>query len=270
MAELKVGKKYINQLNPLQSDEEFDKNEIETILAENGASWPKRVKGRILEAAAIASYRQRLDYPVVKTLLCDDAPQFKTLTEELALCWVHDGRHYKKLRPLLPFNVDKLDQFIELFWHYYTKLLDYKSSPSTKSAQLLSSEFDQLFSTQTAYHQLDERIFKTKLKKENLLLVLKYPQLPLHNNASELAARVLVRKRDVSLHLVTPEGTNANDTFLSIVHTCKKLGVNAYDFIFDRINQSFELPSLAQLIDAKRLENVPFSLRPLITLTPLF
>ena len=97
---------------------------------------------------------------------------------------------------------------------------------------------------------------QSKLKKENLLLALKYPQLPLHNNASELAARVLVRKRDVSLHFVSAQGTKANDTFLSIVQTCKKLGVNAYDFIFDRINHSFNLPSLAQLIDAKRLENV--------------
>ena len=100
------------------------------MLVENLPSLKKRVKGKILEAAAIASYRQRLDFPVVKTLLCDDAPQFKTLTEELALCWVHDGRHYKKLRPLLPFNADKLDQFIELYWYYYSKLYDYKSSPS--------------------------------------------------------------------------------------------------------------------------------------------
>ena len=154
LAQLNVAKKYINELNPLQSDQEFDLNEFDQLLAENGVSLPQRVKGRILEAAAIASYRQRLDYPVVKTLLCDDAPQFKTLTEELALCWVHDGRHYKKLRPLLPFNAEKLDQFIELFWDYYGKLLDFKSSPSTKSAQLLSSEFDQLFSSQTNYQQL--------------------------------------------------------------------------------------------------------------------
>ena len=256
LGQLKVAEKYINELNRLQSDQEFDLNEFDHLLVENLPSLKKRVKGKILEAAAIASYRQRLDFPVVKTLLCDDAPQFKTLTEELALCWVHDGRHYKKLRPLLPFNADKLDQFIELYWYYYSKLYDYKSSPSPKSADLLSSEFDQLFSSQTDYQQLDERILKTKLKKENLLLVLKYPQLPLHNNASELAARVLVRKRDVSLHTLSPEGTKANVTFLSIVQTCKKFGVNAYDFIFDRINHSFNLPPLAQLIEDKSLVNV--------------
>ena len=110
------------------------------MLVENLPSLKKRVKGKILEAAAIASYRQRLDFPVVKTLLCDDAPQFKTLTEELALCWVYDGRHYKKLRPLLPFNADKLDQFIELYWYYYSKLYDYKSSNLESERKFLQNE----------------------------------------------------------------------------------------------------------------------------------
>jgi len=35
----------------------------------------------------------------VLLLLCDDAKQFKRITEILALCWVHEGRHYKKLNP---------------------------------------------------------------------------------------------------------------------------------------------------------------------------
>jgi len=34
-------------------------------------------------------------------LVCDDAPQFKGLAERLALCWVHEERHYKKLNPVL-------------------------------------------------------------------------------------------------------------------------------------------------------------------------
>jgi hypothetical protein len=40
-----------------------------------------------------------------------------------------------------------------------------------------------------------------------LLLTLKYPEIPLHNNAAELGAREQVRKRDVSLHTMTEEGT---------------------------------------------------------------
>ena len=54
----------------------------------------------ILEASAIIAYQNRPD--AIKILLADDAPQFRQITELLALCWVHDGRHYKKLVPIVP------------------------------------------------------------------------------------------------------------------------------------------------------------------------
>src|SRR5674536_395620 len=44
------------------------------------------------------------------------------------------------------------------------------------------------------------------------------------------------------------KGTKANDTFMTIVQTAKKLGVSAYDYIFDRVSNKFEMLSLAQLI----------------------
>lgn len=76
------------------------------------------------------------------------------------------------------------------------------------------------------------------------------PAVPLHNNAAELAARAKVRKRDVSLQTIKEEGTKANDTFMTIVQTAKKLG-SAYKYICDRIGNTFEIPSLAQLIREK-------------------
>jgi hypothetical protein len=48
----------------------------------------------------------------------------------------------------------------------------------------------------------------------------------LNNNDAELAARVQVRKHGVSLHTMTEDGTKANDTFLTIVQTAKKLDVS--------------------------------------------
>lgn len=42
-------------------------------------------------------YHMELEFPLVRLLVCDDAPQFTLVTEELALCWVHEGRLYKKL-----------------------------------------------------------------------------------------------------------------------------------------------------------------------------
>jgi hypothetical protein len=83
------------------------------------------------------------------------------------------------------------------------------------------------FSTKTGYDALDDRIEKTGCKKEALLLVLKHTALPLHNNESELGARVEKRRQDVSLQTKSKEGTDAKDAFLTVTQTAKKLGVNA-------------------------------------------
>ncbi len=60
-----------------------------------------------------------------------------------------------------------------------------------------------------------------------------------------------IQRRDVSLQTITEEGTKANDTFMTIIQTAKKLGVSAYKYICDRVSDKFEMKSLAQLIREK-------------------
>jgi hypothetical protein len=141
-----------------------------------------------------------------------------------------------------------LDQFIEQFWDYYERLLAYKKIPSASFALQLSQEFDALFSTKTGYDALDSRIAMTFAKKTPLLLVLEFPMLPLHNNPAELGARAQARMRDINLQTISENGTKTKDTFATIVQTAKKLGVNIYHYIHDRISQSSQMPSLAHLI----------------------
>jgi len=251
----KVSRKVIAKIKEATEDKIISEEGIQSLLDH---IFPNPMKGknhrrRIMEAAAIASYHQQTEIPVVRVLLSDDAPQFKKITEEQGLCWVHDGRHYKKLEPIVPLHSEHLDGFLTRFWDYYGKLLEYKEQPTSEQEVKLSSEFDGLFSTKTNYHALGDRIEKTKAKKEELLKVLKYPELPLHNNDSELGARVEKRRQDVSLQTKTEEGTKAKDTFLTITQTAKKLGVSAYEYIHDRISKQFIMPSLAKLIQQKTI-----------------
>ena len=95
---------------------------------------------------------------------------------------------------------------------------------------------------------LDEMIRRTMSNKGELMAVLDYPALPLHNNAAELAVRQIVRKRDISLHTWSDKGTKVRDAFLTIIETANKLGVSAIQYIADRISQRHEMPSLASLI----------------------
>jgi len=234
-------------------DKELNEKDMEEILAKLFLQPDKGKvsRARICEAAAIAAYHSEVGFPVVDVLMSDDAPQFKLITNAHMLCWVHDGRHYKKLHPIMPVHQDLLETFRSHYWEYYRKLYEYKQNPNSENAELLSTDFDELFSTETGYKELDDRIAKTLAKKDRLLTVLYYPGIPLHNNRSENGARIQKRREDVSLQTKTDEGTRAKDTMMSIVETCKRLGVSSMKFIYDRISKKFELPTLAQLIRAK-------------------
>ena len=208
----------------------------------------QQVRTTIEHAAAIVFYRQQSSIPVVQTLVCDDAGQFKLLTDKLSLCWIHAGRHYEKLSPIVDRHMKSLDKFRDRYWVYYALLQDYRAGPTKELAATLRLEFDELFATRTGYAALDDRIAKTAAKKDELLTVLSVPEVPLHNNASELGARVSARRRDVSLHSRSERGVRAMDIFTTLVQTSKKLGISAFDYLRDRLTQAFELPSLAQSI----------------------
>jgi hypothetical protein len=57
-------------------------------------------------------------------------------------------------------------------------ILAYRQDPTAEERQRLATEFDNLFTPNTGYEELDQCIAKTKAKKESLLLVLNYPELP--------------------------------------------------------------------------------------------
>ena len=208
----------------------------------------QQLRTAIEHAAAIVFYRQQSSIPIVQTLVCDDAGQFKLLTDKLSLCWIHAGRHYEKLSPIVDRHAKSLDDFLNHYWAYYASLQDYRAGPTKELAEKLRLEFDELFSTQTKYAALDDRIAKTAAKKDELLTVLSLPEVPLHNNASELGTRVSARRRDVSLHSRSERGVRAMDIFTTLVQTSKKLGISAFAYLRDRLSRSLEMPALAQSI----------------------
>lgn len=254
LKQLRVSQKLIGKVEVLaERDKELSREDMERILGAifQDSSSGKTSRVRIMEAAAIASYHRNTGVPIVNVLVSDDAPQFKLIIDDHMLCWIHEGRHYKKLCPIVRAHQNQLEAFRKSYWEYYRKLYNYKLKPSCELAESLSREFDEFFSAKTGYDELDDRIAKTSSKKENLLTVLKHPEIPLHNNRSENGARVQKRRADVSLHTITDEGTKAKDTMMSIVESCKTLGVSAYKFIEDRVSRTFNMPSLAEVIKAQ-------------------
>jgi hypothetical protein len=208
----------------------------------------------ILGAAAVAAYHAEKDVPIVDTLVCDDASVFHWLTRAMMLCWVHDGRAYKKLEPVIALHRQQLEDFRKRYWDYYHQLLAYREKPTAEECKRLESEFDILFATKTGYDDLNQRIAMTCAKKTSLLQVLQHPELPLHNNASELAVRQRVRKRDVSFGPRTQLGLQAWDTFMTLADTARKLGISFYAYIRDRVSGTNQIPPISILVTKRALE----------------
>ena len=235
----------------LPADQTYTELQLDTLLDAHLPLYGSALRKSVKEALAITTYRTQRTYPVVALLLCDDAPQFNWLTDQLALCWIHEYRLYKKLMPRFLAHCDILKRFAKDFWTLYRDLLAYRDHPTPAAVEVLRVAFDRLFGQRSGYDQLDARLTLTRAKKASLLMVLSHPEILLHNNPAELAARQRVRKCDVSLQACTTEGIKAWDTFQTLVETANKLGMNVSQYFYDRLTSTNLLPSLASLIQER-------------------
>ena len=182
------------------------------------------------------------DEKIDKIIITDDAKQYYFLSELHALCWIHEVRHYRKLNPFLEFNRIKLHNFLNEIWKFYEQLKEYKGNPNEAEKQYLEKRFDELFSVKTGYLELDRRNELTKKKKEKLLLVLAYPEIPLHNNPAEIALREMVIKKNISGGTRSEDGKIAWENMMSIMDTCRKNGVSFFSYVKDIFSEEYKMP----------------------------
>jgi len=184
-------------------------------------------------------------------LVGDDAPQFKKVAKRYALCWVHEDRLFKKLNPILECHRLELTRIRDEIWKYYERLKAYKLDPTEETKSELWEDFNVLFGQETTYEALNERLTLTMKKKNELLAVLDYPVVPLHNNLSEVGIREMVIKRKISGGVETQEGLIAWENNMSILETCKKLGISFYDFMRGIYSKKITI-DLTALINSKQ------------------
>ena len=225
--------------------------ELARWLEAGGVRLSAQQRQQVGDALAVAAYHAQTDVPIVRWLLSDDATVYHDITDAHALCWVHDGRHYAKLSPVVPHHQTLLANFRRDYWAFYRELVAYRAEPRATDRVRLAGAFDALVAQRTGYQELDARIAKTAANRELLLAVLDHPELPLHNNAMELAARRRVRKRDVSFGPQSRAGARAWDTFQTISATAAKLGVRLYHYLCERLQHPTTTPSLAERIEER-------------------
>ena len=184
--------------------------------------------------------------PVLPVIVSDAAGQFKVFTH--AACWVHAERGLSSLSPNNTIEQHLLNTSLDDFWSFYKKLKAYKQEPSYAKKTQLSAEFDEMFSPKKAYPELDTALGAIHKRKKEMLLVLDYPHIPLHNNISERDIREVAKKRKISAGTRSDAGRDARASFLSLKKTCQKLNIKFWDYLLDRLYGKQQIPYLPELI----------------------
>jgi hypothetical protein len=109
---------------------------------------------------------------------------------------------------------------------------------------------DRVFGRVTGFAALDATVARLRANKDELLVVLDRPEIPLHSNGSESAIRCVVTKRKISGGTRSAAGKRARDTFLGLLKTCAKLGVSFWDYLGARLKipEADPVPWLPDLI----------------------
>jgi len=182
-------------------------------------------------------------------ILSDDAGQFNILLH--ALCWIHAERTIHKLVPCSEKESKAIEDIRDRIWQLYRDLKAFKEAHDEKNKTALKKRFDEIFTTQTCSEVLNAALRRVAKNKEELLLVLDRPDIPLHNNLSERDIREYVKKRKISGSTRSDAGRRCRDTFTSLKKTCRKLGVSFWDYLYDRVSQAGKITPLPDIIRAR-------------------
>jgi hypothetical protein len=203
---------------------------------------------RIVTEAALFGTLMQYEMYVGQPLLSDDAGQFKISGLLHALCWLHAERSIRKLVPVSPREQAAIEGIRDAVWKYYQRLRTYRESPTPKRKAALERDFDRLFRRRTGFADLNEALRRIHEKRDDLLLVLERPEIPLHNNVSETDIREWAKRRKISAGTRSELGRRCRDTFISLKKTCRKLGVSFWRYLQDRIRKAREVLPLPELM----------------------
>jgi hypothetical protein len=187
---------------------------------------------RVATEGALWGSVQAHEFLCDAVVLSDDAGQFNIGRH--ALCWVHAERLVHKLETFTEQHRAAQTRVRSLIWDFYADLKAYQLKPGKRRASTLRARFDRIFLRRTGFATLDRLLARLHANKDELLIVLERPEIPLHTNGSENDIRCQVVRRKVSAGTRSDIGRDCRDAFLSLVKTCDKLGIAIWDYLGSR------------------------------------
>ncbi len=182
-------------------------------------------KNRLQQASEALIYASLIEHGLGHlTTFSDGAQQFNVFKH--AQCWVHAERLLAKIHPVDEQQAKAQKWCRTWLWAIYDDLKAFKAEPSEENAMKVRLGFFALIQTRTGCSALQEALSSLAVVEEELLLVLKDPSLPLHNNLSESLIREYVKRRKISGGTRSEAGRQSRDTFASLKKTCRLYGLS--------------------------------------------
>jgi len=148
----RIGRTLLTQIAAALSwDTDLSAADLTRQLDGAGVTLGSQQRQQVWDALAVAAYHAQTAVPIIRRLLSDDASVYHLLTDEHALCWIHDARHYAKLTPVVPAHREVLAAFRTDYWAFYRQLVAYRMAPTTPERTRLRARFDELFTRRTGY-----------------------------------------------------------------------------------------------------------------------
>jgi hypothetical protein len=186
------------------------------------------------------------------TVLSDGAGQFDVFVP--ALCRLHVERPPARPVPHHEKHRQAIEQVRQGIRDLYEGLRAYRQVPSPAASDALGKQFDELVARRTDDPSIDGVSNGMAADRAKLLVVLERPEVPLHNNLSEGHLRDYVKERKISGSTRSESGRRARDTVASLKKTCRRLGVNFWESLPDRVRGLGQMPRLADQIRQKAEE----------------
>ncbi|HEV3256929.1 MAG TPA: transposase [Gemmataceae bacterium] len=228
-----------------QGPQQFtDESAWQARLTEVGITGERHVR-MATEGALLGGLVERGVSPEL-VVLSDGAPQFDILVH--ASCWIHAERPLARMVPYHEAHRALIEKLRTQIWELYQDLKAYQQQPDAAHKPVLEARFDALCDQTTGYPSIAGVLKEMRDHKADLLRVLQRPKVPLHNNAEESDIREYVQKRKISGGTRSASGRRCRDTFTSLKKTCRKLGVNFWNYLQDRLRGLGKVPRLADLI----------------------
>ena len=137
---------------------------------------------------------------------------------------------------LLPTPAPQAKERIQARIWWLADLKAYCRDPTPGARRALRRRFDRLFKTHTGFATLDRLLARLHANRDERLMVLDRPDVPLHTNDAENDIRCQVTRRKISGGTRSVAGRDCRDAFLGLMKTCAKLKIRFRDYLGCRLD----------------------------------